>query len=300
MAPTSRAFRHSLPTCGPCIIDLDDDDSSPAEAIGQPPACSRSAPAPKTKEARGPEGVALAWAVLRPGQQRSAGFAPSRELACRAPPQPKTVTDHPAKRPRLASRKFAGAEPVAAVRVLGDGDDTSQAAERLRERAASILQEALGSEAAKTADAGAVVEQQVAADAAATAAAMADRCIKLLGVKGARRHLLSLASALRVNAELRREVLAAGPKSAGELVARQDPRSWASAELRGRRRQWLEESMRDVKPAGPVGTCPECGGRAVVACGTAGSGRSGRLTKSFAHYSCLEDRCGRQSHVKQE
>jgi hypothetical protein len=37
-----------------------------------------------------------------------------------------------------------------------------------------------------------------------------------------------------------------------------------------------------------------------VATGTAGSGRSGRLTKAFAHYSCMEDHCGKSSHVKQD
>merc|ERR1712232_974146 len=96
------------------------------------------------------------------------------------------------------------------------------------------------------------------------------------------------------------ELLTAGPSSAGGMVVRQDPRSWANAELNAKRQKWIEESLQEIKPAGPVGTCPLCGGRAVVATGTAGSGRSGRLTKAFAHYSCLEGACGQQSHVKQD
>jgi len=129
--------------------------------------------------------------------------------------------------------------------------------------------------------------------------AITEAFIKEHGAAAARRYLLDLCASLRRNATLREEVMVAGVTGAAKL-ARQDPREWATDELQAKRCRWAQESLREIKPAGPSAICPACGGRAIVATGTAGSGRAGRTTKAFNHYSCLEPHCGKSSHVKQD
>lgn len=133
----------------------------------------------------------------------------------------------------------------------------------------------------------------------AIAAAIVKVFLEAHGPVAARRLLLDLGAALRRNATLREEVLASGV-SVGAKLLRQDPREWATEELLAKRCRWAEEALQKILPAGPIGVCPCCDGRAVVAAGTAGSGRAGRTTKAFYHYTCIEVGCGKSSHLKQD
>ena len=60
--------------------------------------------------------------------------------------------------------------------------------------------------------------------------------------------------------------------------------------------------------------CPECGGKAFVNTGRAGSGRAARgfqalgalvpwrlrrLSKQYAHYTCTEKSCGKETHIQE-
>ncbi|CAE7402323.1 rluD [Symbiodinium sp. CCMP2592] len=105
---------------------------------------------------------------------------------------------------------------------------------------------------------------------------------------GARRRLLALSAALKSNEALRKDILAAG--SSGALaIARQDPREWACSDLQAKRQRWALESMQEAKmPSGQMARCPECGGKAFVNTGRAGSGRAARLSKQYAHFKCTE------------
>lgn len=131
------------------------------------------------------------------------------------------------------------------------------------------------------------------------AVAAADAFVEAHGGAVARQRLLALAAALRSNAELRDELIAAEPQVLRE-IARQDPREWVSAGLRAKRRQWAKEALAEARqPGNVISVCPECGGRAAVECGRAGSGRSARISKQYAHYTCLEDRCGKVTHIQE-
>ncbi|CAJ1360392.1 unnamed protein product, partial [Effrenium voratum] len=98
---------------------------------------------------------------------------------------------------------------------------------------------------------------------------------------------------------LRSAILAAGPKCA-KTVACQDPRDWACAELQARRARWAQEALQKAKvPSGQMAVCPECGGKAFVNTGRAGSGRAARLSKQYAHFKCTEANCGKETHVQE-
>lgn len=235
-------------------------------------------------------GTPLAWAVIKApsdlelgvahGKRHSGFRARGRPLVDNTAGSASRAGERTVKRLR-AIRHRAGAEALAPAANLVDEEAASAAIARLRERAVSLLCTALGG----------------CDGARETAAAVTEAFLSAHALAEARRLLLALGAGLRVNDSLRCEVLRAGPFGVG-VLARQDPQEWASEEIQAKRRQWAQEALQEVKPAGPIGKCPECDGRAVVACGTAGSGRSSRLTKSFYHYSCLEDTCGKDSHVK--
>eukprot|EP00928_Gymnodinium_smaydae_P058723 TRINITY_DN41921_c0_g1_i1.p1 TRINITY_DN41921_c0_g1~~TRINITY_DN41921_c0_g1_i1.p1 ORF type:complete len:352 (+),score=100.67 TRINITY_DN41921_c0_g1_i1:43-1056(+) len=235
---------------------------------------------------------ALAWAVLRPGEaetlagSRLASRKRAGEEAPAGAAASKRAGERAVKRLRgLRHRPALGAESAPAIASGGaQAHGSGQAGGgSLHDRAVAFLAAALGG----------------GAEAASVAAAAAAAFVEAHGASEARPRLLSLGAALRANGPLRTSVLAAGPAGAAKL-ATQDPADWATEKLQEKRRLWAAEALQEIKPAGPVGSCPVCGGRAVVACGTAGSGRSGRLTKAFAHYSCLEESCGRSTHVKQD
>jgi len=112
----------------------------------------------------------------------------------------------------------------------------------------------------------------------------------------AKRRMLALTAALRANASLRKTVLDAGVEGA-EALAKQEPHEWAHEDLKSRRLQWAQESLRAACPSGgEIGTCPECGGRAVVECGQSADFKK---AKQYAHYTCLEEHCGKISHIKE-
>lgn len=182
-----------------------------------------------------------------------------------------------------AMRSKAASDESSKKEHLMDEQSLSVASAQLHDRAVSLISATLSG----------------AEQATEIATMVVGSFVNVQGISGARRTLLALNAALRVNTSLKTTVLAASPSEIATL-AHQDPREWASEEIQAMRRQWEKEALEEVKPAGPVGNCPECGGRAVVATGTAGSGRSARLTKAFAHYSCLEDNCGKSSHIKQD
>ncbi|CAE8636188.1 unnamed protein product, partial [Polarella glacialis] len=153
---------------------------------------------------------------------------------------------------------------------------------QLAERAAALLAASLGG-----GDAAQVVAKNVAT--------------AFLAAHGgaARRQLLALGAALRGNEKLRESVLNLGPKETAAL-ARQDPREWAGSKLQAQRLRWAEEALRESQvPVGTVAICPECGGRALVDTGRAGSGRAARLSKQYAHFTCQEEQCGKVTHVKE-
>merc|ERR1712110_805272 len=104
------------------------------------------------------------------------------------------------------------------------------------------------------------------------------------------------AAALRRDVEFRRALVAQGPAGTAAL-AQQDPKEWVSAEVQVRRRHWASEAMREACPfEGQVGTCPECGGRAIVECGQSADFKK---AKQYAHYTCMEERCGKVTHIKE-
>ncbi|CAE7237022.1 Ribosomal large subunit pseudouridine synthase C [Symbiodinium microadriaticum] len=105
---------------------------------------------------------------------------------------------------------------------------------------------------------------------------------------GARRRLLALSASLKSNEALRKDILAAGPPGA-LAIAQQDPREWACSAVQAKRQRWALESLQEAKmPSGQMARCPECGGKAFVNTGRAGSGRAARLSKQYAHFKCTE------------
>lgn len=128
-----------------------------------------------------------------------------------------------------------------------------------------------------------------------TSVALAKACL----VDGSRHRLIALAAALKCNEELRNAILIAGPAGA-QSFAEQDPRDWAGSELQKKRQQWIQESLREAKvPSGHMAVCPECGGKAFVNTGRAGSGRAARLSKQYAHFKCTEKMCGKETHIQE-
>lgn len=128
-----------------------------------------------------------------------------------------------------------------------------------------------------------------------TSVALAKACL----ADGSRQRLIALAAALKSNEELRNAILSAGPAGAQSFAA-QDPRDWAGSELQKKRQQWIQESLREAKvPSGHMAVCPECGGKAFVNTGRAGSGRAARLSKQYAHFKCTEKMCGKETHIQE-
>lgn len=216
----------------------------------------------------------LAWAVLKPTAEG--------KVACSS--ECDRARGHTAGRRRPIVRQSAHVNPKASASKCSPGGSVRpETTVRIRERAIALFCEAL--------DRGDSSQE--------TAGAIVDAFMETHGAANARRLLLDLGASLRRNAALREEVVATGASVAARLV-QQDPREWATDELRNKRSRWAEEALQELKPSGPIAACPCCGGRAVVATGTAGSGRAGRTTKAFIHYSCLEQGCGKSSHVKQD
>lgn len=116
---------------------------------------------------------------------------------------------------------------------------------------------------------------------------------------GARRRLLALSASLKSNEALRKDILAAGPPGA-LAIAQQDPREWACSAVQAKRQRWALESLQEAKmPSGQMARCPECGGKAFVNTGRAGSGRAARLSKQYAHFKCTEPHCGKETHLQE-
>eukprot|EP00913_Durusdinium_trenchii_P031611 g29601.t1 len=62
----------------------------------------------------------------------------------------------------------------------------------------------------------------------------------------------------------------------------------------------MQEALREAKvPSGHMAVCPECGGKAFVNTGRAGSGRAARLSKQYAHFKCTEKACGKETHIQE-
>eukprot|EP00747_Dinoflagellata_sp_TGD_P031394 gnl/TRDRNA2_/TRDRNA2_135247_c0_seq1.p1 gnl/TRDRNA2_/TRDRNA2_135247_c0~~gnl/TRDRNA2_/TRDRNA2_135247_c0_seq1.p1 ORF type:complete len:360 (+),score=48.48 gnl/TRDRNA2_/TRDRNA2_135247_c0_seq1:50-1129(+) len=236
------------------------------------------------------DGSPLAWAVLRPSPSGSVskpvvGKANKRKIMSHESGPPTRTHQrasqhlHPSGGKKVGSKRaIDGAAVVRSVKGASD-----EGAAKMCERAGALLCTALcGGEHAQ-----------------AIATAIVEAFLQENEPDCARRLLLDLVAALRRNKALREEILVSGATKAREL-AQQDPRQWATDELQAKRSRWAEESLNEIKPNGPIGVCPSCGGRAVVAAGTAGSGRAGRTTKAFYHYSCMETHCGKASHVKQD
>lgn len=128
------------------------------------------------------------------------------------------------------------------------------------------------------------------------AAAITEAFLKEHGPTAAKPRLLSLLKALRANATLRASVLEKGLGSASTLAG-QDPQEWASTELQSRRLQWSIEALKEACPTGgQVSTCPDCGGRAILQCGQSADFKK---AKQYAHYTCMEERCGKVTHIKE-
>jgi len=132
-----------------------------------------------------------------------------------------------------------------------------------------------------------------------TAEAAVKAFVATQGASEARRSIQALCSAVRANIPFRADVLAKGPEGVMDLVE-QDSREWATKEMHEKRLCWKREALNEAGvPGSQITECPECGGRATVECGRAGTGRAARLSKQYAHYKCLEERCGKVTHLKE-
>eukprot|EP00930_Biecheleria_cincta_P091472 TRINITY_DN81050_c0_g1_i1.p1 TRINITY_DN81050_c0_g1~~TRINITY_DN81050_c0_g1_i1.p1 ORF type:complete len:355 (-),score=75.90 TRINITY_DN81050_c0_g1_i1:21-1085(-) len=228
------------------------------------------------------EGSTLAWAVLRPSSANQSSTRYRQML--RRPKRPEgdaaAVADNSREHVSSSFRGSRKANATSTVQPRESSKDASASALRLHEKATSLLSAALGD----------------SADASSTATALATA---FLAREDAKQRLLALGAALRNNPELSKTVLAAGPEGAPAL-ARQDPREWAGAEMQAKRQRWAKESLQEAQvPLGQMATCPECGGRAFVNTGRAGSGRAARLSKQYAHFTCTEKTCGKVTHVQE-
>eukprot|EP00434_Breviolum_minutum_P028515 symbB.v1.2.025223.t3/scaffold2429.1/size79298/3 len=186
----------------------------------------------------------LAWAVLRPSNEPPEVRRTRLALARRS---------SKAEEEDTTGRRLRRCKPGSRPEVTSKGPED---AVRI-DKAAALLQGLLGD------------------DAMELATALAKACL----VDGSRHRLMALAAALKSNEELRRAILNAGPEAAASF-AQQDPRDWAKSELQVRRKRWMQEAMQEAKvPSGHMAVCPECGGKAFVNTGRAGSGRAARLSK---------------------
>lgn len=225
----------------------------------------------------------LAWAVLRPSSVNSSRTRYRQMLVAHRPQRPDgdaTVADN--SREHILSRCRGSRKPNPASALRPDESSKGESASgiRLGEKASSMLSVALGD----------------SAEARRTATALA---AAFLSREDAKQRLLALGAALRNNPDLCKTVLAAGPDGAIAL-AQQDPREWAGAEMQAKRQRWAKESLQAAQvPCGQMATCPECGGRAFVNTGRAGSGRAARLSKQYAHFTCTEKACGKVTHVQE-
>jgi len=208
----------------------------------------------------------LAWAVLRPSNEPPEVRRTRLALARRS----NKVEEEDDPTEKRLRRSKPGSRP---------GPVTSKGPEdavRI-DKAAALLQGLLGD------------------DAMELATALAKACL----VDGSRHRLMALAAALKSNEELRSAILNAGPEAAPSF-AQQDPRDWAKSELQVRRMRWMQEAMQEAKvPSGHMAVCPECGGKAFVNTGRAGSGRAARLSKQYAHFKCTEKTCGKETHIQE-
>lgn len=236
----------------------------------------------------------LKWAVLKPSAETSNEKCGRARRAAKersdAPQRAATAGERAVKRSRGLKQRLSDCVAEDCEKRMhqtsdagADPRNVSAAAVRLSQRATALLQGAIGDDPG----------------AEGTVVAIVDAFVTTHGGAAARRSLLVLAAALRKNVGLRSAVLAAGPAGALEL-ARQDPQEWADPDLRAKRLQWKRECLNEAKRAGgQVGTCPKCGGRALVECGRAGTGRAARLSKQYSHYTCLEERCGETTHIQE-
>jgi len=220
-------------------------------------------------------GVALPWAILRPADASEVRrrFGPGQR---RKPEEAVAVLPGPDLLRRLRKLRTPEAKPGSAEENGPGLEDPA-----LIEKAAQLLTGLLQAEGTE--------------DVALTLA----KAFFTLHGGGARRRLLALSAALKSNEALRKDILAAG--SSGALaIARQDPREWACSDLQAKRQRWALESMQEAKmPSGQMARCPECGGKAFVNTGRAGSGRAARLSKQYAHFKCTEPHCGKETHLQE-
>lgn len=226
-------------------------------------------------------GSTLAWAVLRPSSANSISTR-YRQMLVRTK-RPDGDSTQPDNSREHALSRCRGLRKPSAPSVLRPDESSkgdSASALRLGEKASSMLSVALGD----------------SAEARRTATALVTA---FLSREDAKQRLLALGAALRNNPDLCETVLAAGPDGASAL-AQQDPREWAGAEMQAKRQRWVKESMQEAQvPHGQMAICPECGGRAFVNTGRAGSGRAARLSKQYAHFNCTEKNCGKVTHVQE-
>ncbi|CAK9029217.1 Lactoylglutathione lyase (Aldoketomutase) (Glyoxalase I) (Glx I) (Ketone-aldehyde mutase) (Methylglyoxalase) (S-D-lactoylglutathione methylglyoxal lyase) [Durusdinium trenchii] len=207
-----------------------------------------------------PGSMPLAWAVLRPSDEPPEARRMRLGLARRTRPEDQ---HHPIRKLRRQRH------PI--IREPGPEDP------RKIDKGSALLRGLLGDD--------------VCADQVATAVVKA--------FHGSRHRLMALATALKSNEALRDSIRQAGPQGAAAL-AQQDPRDWANGELQAKRRRWMQEALREAKvPSGHMAVCPECGGKAFVNTGRAGSGRAARLSKQYAHFKCTEKACGKETHIQE-
>mmetsp|Transcript_32247 Transcript_32247/g.74434 ORF Transcript_32247/g.74434 Transcript_32247/m.74434 type:complete len:315 (+) Transcript_32247:1-945(+) len=221
----------------------------------------------------------LPWAVLRPTD--------SSERKRPALVRNKVEDSGQSMQPELLRRlrKLRNVESKAIENAPG-GDDPA-----LLEKATALLSGLLRRPASGSAE-------KTDAKAADAAEALAKAFLVVHGA-GARRRVLALSAALKNNEALRAEIIAGGPDAAA-AVAKQDPREWACSTLQAKRQRWTEESLKEAQvPSGQMARCPECGGKAFVNTGRAGSGRAARLSKQYAHFLCTEVNCGKETHIQE-
>lgn len=212
--------------------------------------------------------VALAWAVLRPSEISE--FSEVRRTRLGLAKRSKAEEEKVDAVRRLRRRKPCSRPEVSSNEGPQDGQIS---------KAAALLCGLLG-------------DDHAAEEISVT---LAKACL----ADGSRHRLMALAAALKSNEELRNAILSAGPAGA-QSFAEQDPRDWAGSELQKKRQRWIQESLREAKvPSGHMAVCPECGGKAFVNTGRAGSGRAARLSKQYAHFKCTEKMCGKETHIQE-
>eukprot|EP00927_Polykrikos_kofoidii_P079739 TRINITY_DN7655_c0_g1_i1.p1 TRINITY_DN7655_c0_g1~~TRINITY_DN7655_c0_g1_i1.p1 ORF type:complete len:217 (+),score=33.07 TRINITY_DN7655_c0_g1_i1:120-770(+) len=129
------------------------------------------------------------------------------------------------------------------------------------------------------------------------ASAIIDAFVKAAGESSKASHRLrSLIAALRNNDKLRDVILSGGISCAVD-VALQDPREWATDNLKARRQFWATSAMNMASQVGgDIRSCPQCGGKAVLETGTSAAYK---MAKAYVHYRCMEVHCGLDTHVKE-